>query len=72
MTLFPCKFRCTKLKTEALEKGQKAEVCYVGPNTVGQLDSDAKDPDPEACRALLVETQKKCNKTGGEKLCKTF
>ena len=53
--------RCAKLKREAREKGQKAGVCYVGPGTVGQFDFDAKHPDPEACQALTMEAQKKCD-----------
>ena len=52
--------RCLDLKSEARKRGEKAGVCYVGPLTVG-LDKEAKHPDPEACRALGLEAQKKCD-----------
>ncbi len=52
--------RCLNLKSEAHNKGKKAGVCYDGPLTVG-LDKEAKDPDPEACKALTIEAEKKCD-----------
>ena len=47
-------YRCTKLIYKAIDKGIETGVCrgkYV----------DGEHPDPEACKALLAEAQKKCD-----------
>ena len=53
-------YRCLKLQDEAYDKGTETGVCYIGPLIKGIHDG-AIDPDPEACKALYVEAQKKCD-----------
>ena len=48
--------RCTDFHYKAIRNGRKIGVCYDGP-----LIEGGKDPDPEACKALLAEAQKKCD-----------
>ena len=52
--------RCLKLEDEAYEKGVQAGFCYDGPLTVGQY-TEVKHPDPEACKILIIEAEKKCD-----------
>ena len=54
--------RCRKLVSAATKKGQTEGVCYSGPLTVG-IDKEAADPDPEKCKALVIEAQKKCGES---------
>ena len=52
--------RCTDFHYKAIRNGRKIGVCYDGPLLKGR-DARAIDPDPEACKALLAEAQKKCD-----------
>ena len=52
--------RCMKIRYDAYDKGTETGVCYRGPLIQGIHDG-AIDPDPEACKALYVEAQKKCD-----------
>ncbi len=52
--------RCIKIRYKAIDKGQETGVCYDGPLVRG-IDKGADHPDPEACKALLAEAQKKCD-----------
>ena len=52
--------RCLKIRLEAGKKGKETGVCYDGPLIKG-IDEGAIDPDPEKCKALLDEAQKKCD-----------
>ena len=49
-------YRCTEIRYKALEEGKKIGVCY-DPRAL----EPGNDPDPEACKALLTEAQKKCD-----------
>ncbi len=48
--------RCLKIRYDAIEEGEKTGVCYDS-----RALNPGKDPDPEACKALLKEAQKKCD-----------
>ncbi len=44
-----------KIRYDAYDKGTETGVCYRGSLIEGE------HPDPEACKALYVEAQKKCD-----------
>ena len=48
--------RCDKIKTEATNRGKAIGVCRSN-----SAPTRSEHPDPEACRAIHAEAERKCN-----------